>query len=516
MAFAVTTAILFVGCCLILSQWYFTQLSTGFYHPVGQSDVCEDYTSYSQRRHPPFSNGPLHLPSQRPPKHCRKFRSQVVDDFIVDLQSKIQDDDLGKLIENTLPNTLDTAILWFNNDTASPRTFISTGDIHAEWLRDSSRQLSVYMKFIDKDPNLSLMIKGAILQQAEFIQLAPYCNAFHAPEKSKVERKPSSIDDVFPIPDWDQVYECKWELDSLGSFLELSNEYIENSHDWSLVKDKVWLNAVETVLNVLERQSQPTFDSNGSLSPFTYTFKRETKIGTETLPLDGSGNPVNGGTGLIRSAFRPSDDSNIYQLFVPANAQMLCQLRKIGSSLPKEMGKRALVILNGIESGLQTHAIINHPIFGKVYAYEIDGFGGQNIMDDANIPSLLSLPDFGYGTIHDEIYQNTRKMVLSKKGNPYYLQGEHFSGVGGPHVGLKRAWPMSLLIQIRTSEDDDEIKELLKLLKTSTGGLGLMHEGINVDVINGDDYTRSWFSWCNSEFGKTILDLLERKPHLVI
>jgi meiotically up-regulated gene 157 (Mug157) protein len=491
-----------------------------------KASVCEEYTSYASRKHEPYSEGPLRLSFMRPPEQCRTFESKAVESLINEFKLRMKDKDLFRIFENALPNTLDTTILWydFETDIENPKTFISTGDIHAEWLRDSTRQLSVYQKLISKDPLLGKLIKGAILQQADFIRIAPYCNAFQPPKKSKVSRIPSSIDNVAPSPDWDTAFECKWELDSLASFLTLTNEYLENSNDTELFNNNIFLNALVVIQKILQRQSVSTFDKHGKLSQFSYSFRRNTDIGSETLPLSGTGNPVNYGVGLIRSAFRPSDDACIYQFLIPSNIQMLVELKKIIPYLEKYndpliMNKKLSVIyqeyVQNIESGLNEYAIVNHPKFGKVYAYEVDGFGGTNFMDDANIPSLLSIPDLGYLDKNDTIYLNTRKMVLSNSGNPYFLKGTYFKGIGGPHVGLKHAWPMSLLVQIRTSDDDEEILELLELIKSTTAGLGLMHEGIHVNSPNGKIFTRPWFSWCNSEFGKTMLDLAERKPWLI-
>lgn len=488
-----------------------------------KSPQCEEYTSYATRKHPPFSHGSLQLPFMRPPEPCRTFKSKPIDDLISQYKDKMKDADLYRIFENSFPNTLDTTILWFDSNPSNPRTFISTGDIHAEWLRDSARQLSVYQRFISEDESLQLLIKGAILQQAEYIGISPYCNAFQPPLKSKIPRIPSSIDNVQPYPDWKNVFECKWELDSLASFLTLTNEYLENSMDFALFENKEFIDALVIIQRILNRQAVATYDKNGNLNPFNYSFKRKTDVGSETLPLQGTGNPVND-IGLIRSAFRPSDDACIYQFLIPSNIHLLIELKKIIPKIKKHgdplimsdsLSARLTKHAKAIENALINHAIVKHPVFGEVYAYEIDGFGSYNLMDDANIPSLLSLPDMGYCSINDQIYQNTRTMILSKLGNPYFLTGKYLKGIGGPHVGLTHAWPMSLLMQIRTSDDDDEITELLEMVKETTAGLGLMHEGVHVNSKGGEIYTRPWFSWCNSEFGKTILDLAERKPWLI-
>lgn len=481
---------------------------------------CPDYTSYASTPHPPYSNGPLKLPFMRPSEDCRTFHSDTIESIIDEYKSKLKDPDLARLFENAFPNTLDTTIQW--HDTNMPRTFISTGDIPAEWLRDSARQLSVYQKFITMDESLLTLIKGAILQQAEYIIDDPYCNAFQPPKKSKIEPRIPSFDDVTPRPDWSKVFECKWELDSLASFLTLTNDYIDNSRDFSILDNELVTQALITIASVLKQEMISTFQPNGELNRVRYTFKRTTNIGSETLPLSGYGNPLNA-VGLIRSSFRPSDDACIFQYLIPSNAHMYTELTRVIPTLksyndPKIMSVSLSTILQSIADsvyeGIEKHAIVNHPIYGDVYAYEIDGFGGVNLMDDANIPSLLSLADVGYLNKSNKVYQNTRKMILSSS-NPYYIRGKFISGIGGPHVGLKYAWPMSILVQIRTSDDEEEITKLLEIIKTTTGGLGLIHEGVKVNSPMGQSYTRPWFSWANSEFAKTIIDLGDRKPWLI-
>lgn len=496
---------------------------------------CPDYVEYSQIRHPPLSHGQYQYPFMRPAPKCRTFVSESVEYVIRDLKSKVLDDDLARLIENCLPNTLDTTILWHvpSEYTKSklkllPQTFVVTGDIHAEWLRDSARQLSVYQPFVKYDGKLREMIKGAINTQITYILNSPYCNAFHPPPGSNIKKGNTAMDNVFPRPDWNQVFECKYELDSLASFLTLSNEYYVNSGDISFVTPQ-WLQAFDRVLTISKRESKSSFDPNsGRAQNFYYSFQRQTNIGSETLPLGGVGNPVNSGTGLVRSAFRPSDDACILQFFIPANVHMLTELRNLRKNFfnDKTTFKTELpdlelyfkvtdTFIDSITKGIEKYGIVDHPEFGKVYAYEVDGYGSNLFMDDANIPSLLSMPDMGFLPVDDEIYQNTRKMVLSRKGNPYFLEGKYFQGIGGPHIGIQNAWPMSLLMAIRTTDDDLEIKKNLKMIMETTAGLGLMHESVHVNAKLGISFTRSWFAWCNSEFGKTILHLAKHKPHLI-
>lgn len=503
----------------IKTKSHFYQMSSG---------RCEDYKTFSEERHEPLSSGPLKLPFQRPPKQCRTFSSKAVERLIEDLQERIEDPDLSRLMENALPNTLDTTVLWHKpkGEDKFAQSFVVTGDIHAEWLRDAARQLSVYQPLTAYDDSLKELVRGAINTQASYILVSPYCNAFHPPPGSGIRKGETAMDKVTPVPHWKYVFECKWEIDSLASFLTLTNEYYASTKDHTIFNE-LWMNAMLNILTVLKRESSPTFDEAGNVLPFYYTFQRDTNIGTETLPLAGTGNPVNFGTGLVRSAFRPSDDACIFQFFIPGNAHMSVELQKISQTLNKikdkiesfdqlpEIIKKSANIGQTIKESIYKFAVKDHPEFGQVFAYEIDGYGGSVFMDDANIPSLLSLPDLGFLDANDEIYQNTRRMILTKRGNPYFLQGSHFKGIGGPHIGIHNAWPMSLLMQIRTSDDDDEIMENLQMVLENTGELGLVHEAIHVNYPRGMKYTRPWFAWANSEFGKTILDLAERKPHLI-
>lgn len=498
--------------------------------PKFHGQRCESYLDYSQDFHEPYSEGPLELPFQRPKERCRTFASPAVEKVIEDLKTRIRDPDLSRLLENALPNTLDSTILWHkkagaDSSTRYSQSFVVTGDIHAEWLRDAARQLSVYQSMTNYDDHLKELMRGAINTQASYILINPYCNAFHPPPGSNIRKGNTHMDKVTPRAHWKYVFECKWEIDSLASFLTLTNEYYSATKDHTIF-NQLWFNALISILTVLQRQSSPTFDEDGKILPFYYTFQRDTNVGTETLPLAGTGNPVNFNTGLIRSAFRPSDDACIFQFFIPGNAHMAVELNKTSSilaslgdkvdneELPKFI-EETKKFGETITKGIYNHAVVEHGEFGKVFAYEVDGYGGSVFMDDANIPSLLSLPDLGFLDKEDPIYQNTRKMILSKKGNPYFLQGKHFKGIGGPHIGIHNAWPMSLLIQIRTSNDDQEIMENLKLVMKTTGNLGLIHESVHVNFPDGIKYTRPWFSWANSEFGKTILDLAQRKPHLI-
>ncbi|KAI4277851.1 MAG: hypothetical protein LQ337_001487 [Flavoplaca oasis] len=496
--------------------------------------ACPHYLHYSMTPHRPLSEGPLSLPYQRPISHCRTFSSPLVEKVIDDLTSRMKDKDLARLFENAFPNTLDTTVRWHVDGKSGTskrlkasdpdeghwdgaQSFIVTGDINAEWLRDSTNQLTQYQPLAKKDKQLELLILGAINTQAEFVIESPYCNAFQPPPPSQVLPDSNGQDDaVHPAYEPTRVFECKYEIDSLANFLALGNQFYSSTGSKEFLHSR-WYLALDTLLGVLEEQAKPTFDpKTGSFTRNEYLFKRRTSAGTETLSLGGVGNPLNGGTGLIRSAFRPSDDATILGFFIPGNAMMSVELTRTAAVL-KAAGKGKLAEKlrtrgESIKKGIWEHGVVMHKRYGEVFAFEVDGYGSSIIMDDANLPSLLALPLMGFVEKDNKVYRNTRKMILEQAGNPYYLEGRAFAGIGGPHIGLQSAWPMSRLVQAMTSDDDEEISDALHDVRDSSR-LGLIHESIHVERIT--DYTRSWFAWANSVFAQTILDVAARKPHLL-
>jgi uncharacterized protein len=532
--------------------------------------ICPDYTRYAVHQQyvtrslsrpilkppsKPYSEGPLKLPSQRPHQYCRKYTSPAVEKVIEDLYPQFKDRDLAQIFRNAFPNTLDTTVRWYVDgvNTHAPKTsllrdrgrwqgahsFIVTGDIDAEWLRDSTNQLSQYQSLASTAEDLSNLILGAINTQVEYVLQSPYCNAFQPPSPSRLSPAHSGQDDiVHPAYEPTVVFECKYELDSLANFLSLGNQYHASTKSNAFLTTR-WFKALDIVLRTLDEQSRPTFNpETHAYERNVYTFSRTTRMGTETLNLGGIGNPLANGTGLIRSAFRPSDDATTFGFLIPANAMMSVELHRTASiletfapTLPqaqKDIVDNLVSTLyhraSSIRAGILKHAIVQHPSFGKVFAYEIDGYSSHLLMDDANVPSLLSLPLLGFVNLSSPkeewgIYQNTRRMILSP-ANPYYLQGKEFSGIGGPHIGLRNAWPMSVLVQAATSDNDEEIMNCLDRVK-NVSVFGLINESVDVDrgvrkSGGGEGMTRSWFAWANSVFAKAVLDIIERKPELLL
>jgi len=461
---------------------------------------CPDFSDYFKERHGPYSSGSYALSYQRPAPDCRTFNSSGVEELVTRYEDIISDPDLYRLFQNSYPNTLDTAIRWkgFANGTDEELTFVITGDINAMWLRDSSNQMQSYLPLLNASnstDSIASLYRGVINLQARYLLTSPYCNSFQPPVESGIKpavNGAASNDVVTPPYNNQSVFECKYELDSLAAFLQISADYYNVTEDLSFFQRYQWTKAMTAVLDVADSMMISTYASNGSVNVSPYTFTRETTRSTETLANDGIGNPVQNGTGLVRSAFRPSDDSTIFQLFIPANmmfARYLASTSIIMRQINSRMAERMDSLAAKLRCAITQHGIVNSTAYGPIYAFEVDGYGGTNIMDDANIPSLLSAPFLGYLDNSDPIYQNTRAMINSAN-NPYFMRGPVISAVGGPHQGPGYAWPMASIVRILTSDDEAEITEQLKMIISSTDRLGLIHESIN--TFNVSDWTRQW------------------------
>ena len=426
--------------------------------------------------------------SQRPAPEKRLFVSEAVEAKIVEVTSMLSNDKLAWMFANCFPNTLDTTV----HPNGEYDTFVYTGDIHAMWLRDSGAQVWPYLSLMNEDEVLKKMIAGVILRQFKCICLDPYANAFYK-EADKVGKWSTDITDMKP-----GVHERKWEIDSHCYPIRLAYEYWKITGDTSIFSD-VWIESMTLTLKTFKEQQR-----KDGVGP--YSFMRNTKKAFDTLPNGGKGTPVNP-VGLIASAFRPSDDATTFQFLIPSNFFAVTSLRKAAEILKtvnkrKDLARECLDLADEVEQALQKYAIHEHPDFGNLYAFEVDGFGNRMLMDDANVPSLLAMPYLGDVKVDDPIYQNTRRFVWSQS-NPYFFKGEAAEGIGGPHIGYDMIWPMSIMMKAFTSTDEAEIKACIETLMKTDAGTGFMHESFHKD--NPAKFTRSWFAWQNGLFGELIL-----------
>jgi len=449
-----------------------------------------------------FAGSVKDFPVVRTPYAERKFHSKAVEAAITEFKKNVRNEELSWLFENCFPNTLDTTVDFsLNND--KPDTYVITGDIDAMWLRDSTAQVWPYLQFIQEDKELQQLIGGVINRQTFCINKDPYANAFYKDE-NKVSEWKSDLTQMQP-----GIHERKWEIDSLCYPIRLAYRYWKITNDTTPF-DAQWKNAIEATLKTFKEQQRKK-------SPGPYTFQRTTSWATDGVPLGGYGYPVKP-VGLICSMFRPSDDATIYPFLVPSNFFAVISLKQAAIMIQQitrdqKLSDELNALAKEVENALQQHAIINHSQYGRIYAYEVNGFGSYNLMDDANVPSLLSLPYLGVVKNTDPVYINTRKMLLSQN-NPFFFIGKAGEGIGGPHAGMDMIWPLSIIMRGLTSSNDSEIKKCIEMLRTTHAGTGFMHESFHKD--DAAKFSRKWFAWANTIFGELLWEVYKTKPKLLV
>ncbi|KAH9894255.1 Six-hairpin glycosidase-like protein [Cubamyces lactineus] len=476
---------------------------------LGTAVQCPDFTTYSQSPQGNPSSGPLALPYMRPDPACRTFNSTAVEKVVSDMKSRLKDPDLARLFENTFPNTLDTTVKYFN--ATENLAFIITGDITAQWLRDTANQFAHYHTLLSTDKELATLVKAVINNEARYVSQYPYCGAFQPPPESGLAPSFNGYAQgvtVNPPVNNQTVFECKYEIDSLCGFLKLSRSYYQATNDASIMNDN-WFAAIDQIFRVIWEQSQSTFDEDYNLVSY-YNWTGGNGALSPAVNNAGNGEPKLY-TGLVGTHHRPSDDLSTFAFLVPANAMLSVELTHLADVLDAAKQAKNISALARKYSSTITNAIWDTTLVNNIFAYETNGFGGRYVMDDANVPSLLSLPYLGFLEKTHPAYVATRKLLLSRK-NPYFAAGKNFSGIGGPHVDAWNPWPMSQISAIFGTDDDGEIMQSLYLIANNTHGLGLIHESIN---IYDGTYTRPWFAWANSYFAEMLLDLAQRKPHLI-
>lgn len=460
--------------------------------------------------------------NSRPKKNLRLFQSKLIESVIKETSAQIKDPDIQRMFKQCLPNTLDTTVYYREYKDDLPDTYVVTGDIPAMWLRDSTNQIWPYLRFANQDRSIQNLFLGLIHRQTQSILLDPYANAFvdkdiAGNEKGFWDNKKPWYQQILPWKKekrlWEKgVWERKYELDSLGAFFRISSGYYEATGDTTPFNTN-WINAIRNALSVIEKEQQTL---NKTTANSMYHFFTPDGQPFPSVRMDGYGYPGKS-CGLVRNVFRPSDDESALPYLIPANAMVVVALRGVVKILHKlnniTLAEEVSATANKIDRGIQKIGIVDHKEFGQVFAYEVDGFGSHHLMDDPNIPSLLSLPYLGYCSIKDPVYTATRKMILNQR-NPFYAVGSVAHGLTSPHTGVvDHFWPMATIMQAFTTEDEKEIISSLKTLKNTHANTYFMHESVHVD--NPKYYTRPWFGWVNSLFGELILELSNKHPKIL-
>ncbi|MHA6533210.1 glycoside hydrolase family 125 protein [Paenibacillus sp. BAC0078] len=395
---------------------------------------------------------------------------------------------LAKMFEDCIINTIGTTISRKPDGT----TFVITGDIPAMWLRDSAAQVRPYLLLAAEDPGMEEMIAGLVRRQMKYILLDPYANAFN--EQPNGNGHQSDLTEMSP---W--IWERKYEIDSLAYPIQLSYLLWKNSGCVTQFDESFHRAAFEIIKLWRVEQHHETQSA--------YLFQRLDAPLTDTLVREGKGSET-AYTGMTWSGFRPSDDNCEYGYLVPSNmfaVVVLRYLEEIANEIyaDLELATAAQKLGDEINQGIQDHGIFTHPVYGRIYAYETDGKGHYNLMDDANVPSLLALPYLGYTDENDEVYRNTRRFILSED-NPYYYKGKVAEGIGSPHTPEGYIWHIALSMQGLTSPERSEKARLLQLIQDTDADTGFTHEGFSAD--DPREFTRPWFSWSNMLFSELIMD----------
>ena len=439
------------------------------------------------------------FPSKRPPVGQRKFTSDAVEALIAATKKKIGDPELAWLFENCFPNTLDTTVEVGRVD-GYEDTFVVTGDIDAMWLRDSSAQVWPYLPLTPKDEALRKLFRGLIRRQARCIAIDPYANAFLPDPKGKSKLEWAQADQTDMLPG---VAERKWEIDSLCYPVRLAHGYWQTTGDREPFDD-AWRAATRRIVTTFREQQRKD-------GPGPYHFQRQSPNPTESQFLHGYGQPTRP-VGMIHQMFRPSDDATVYPFNIPGNLFAVVTLHRLAQMHGSFYGDQVFAdechaLADEIAAAVEQYGVVKDPQ-GDYWAYEVDGYGNQLFMDDANVPSLLALP-YLESAPHDVRYQRTRDRVWSAH-NPYFFKGSAAEGIGGPHEGLRMIWPMSIMMKAFTSTDMAEQRQCLHWLKTTHAGSGFMHEAFDQD--DPKQFTRAWFAWANTLFGELVVHLADKHP----
>lgn len=374
--------------------------------------------------------------------------------------------------------------------------FLVTGDIPAMWLRDSAAQVLPLLRLGEYCPHAADFVAGVLRRQLSCIVLDPYANAFNARPDGAGHQRDKTHMSLY-------VWERKYEIDSLCYPLLLA-ERLWHASGRTDHFDELYWRAVARIVELWEVEQNHETRS-------AYRFRRRFARSSGTLARRGLGSPV-AVTGMTWSGFRPSDDACVYGYNVPGNmfaARVLGGLPSIAETAPapdSTLIERATRLRAAIENGLREHAIVTDPVTGPRWAYEVDGLGGVLEIDDANVPSLLSLPRLDCCCIDDPMYQATRAFILSPR-NPYYYSGGAAAGIGSPHTPKRHVWPIALAMTALTEADDagnSAKRAAVALLLETRGGTDRIHESFHVD--RPTRWTRSWFSWAEAMFCDLVFD----------
>lgn len=394
-------------------------------------EACPNYDHHAKPRHKgKRSTGSHQLPFQQPVKKGRDLYSHEVEEVIEGSRSRIADPDVFRLFENAYPHTLDTMVKW-------------------------------------KGPTLEREEEEAILDVS------------HSYDVNKVNQPYNG----------EKTLDSKWELDSLASSVQLRFEYYNATQDRGPFIQYIWLDTVEVIMDAAAVMHVGIFSDAGKLVQPGHSMVGKITPASETTSDEGHGNSVTSFTGIVRSSFRPSEDATIFQFLIPSNLMFASSLQNalfmpiaMNTERTDDLALRMSSVAAEIQAVMAKYGFIPHPEFGAFFAYEVNGYGSQQLTDDANLPSLLSAPLTGHASAREEVYLNTRMFTLGPQ-NPHWCHEPVMSAIGGPHSGPMNGWAPSSILRIMMSQDGSgigiEAQREIRAALGSTDGLGLIEESIN-------------------------------------
>ena len=428
-------------------------------------------------------------------------------------------EDILEMCANTLWHTLRTTTIVLPKD----ETFVHTGDIDDQWGRDSAGQVHPLLlpwfpggALVAQDARLARVVSGLIRRSAFYIRHDPYANAFRIDTSYVFNEEQRRMGRHDYISTWN------YELDSGCYFIRMLYFYWKALPDAPILLEKLVYEAVSIIIDTMIAEQHhednvypkgDLFDCQNCKGPYRY----------RGLQRDGKGRPTKY-TGMTWTGFRPSDDECLYGYLVPANMFAVVALgyaAELAQALWAKYGgyglaSKAMKLADEIDDGIRKYGVVEHETFGKMYAYEVDGLGNSLLMDDANVPSLLSAPYLGYKYDNDA-YANTKRFIFSKS-NPTYQSGTNpitgqIDGYGSQHMRSaiwQNIWPMSMAMRGLTSDVVEEKLQIIEQLHKASAGTSWMHESF--DVNNPKKFTRPWFCWADALFAELVMSVTDQCP----
>jgi len=384
-------------------------------------------------------------------------------------------------------------------------TYVITGDIDAMWIRDSSATMIPYISLASgslasggEASRFRNLVEGVLRRQAQFIRTDPYANSY-------TKAYGSTTDDRLNRGAY--VFTGNYEVDSGAYFFRLLERIMTSFPDAKLITEAP-IHGAAKILVAMYRQERHHFNDSHYVYPKWEPYE---------LPgPSGAGLPA-GYTGMVWGAFRPSDDAQHFGYLIPSNLFLASTLPSIVEYARGQWNDEALAqdaedLRASIVEGVHKFGtrIVNSK---EVYCYEVDGLGGCRLMDDANVPSLLSLPylDPAMSVFKQDIYRSTREWILSSQ-NPWYFVGTAGKGIGSPHTGVDRIWPLSIIMEAITASNPNERHDAIALLMSLQVENHGLTESFQKD--NSSEITRAWFAWPDALFAELMISLKRCAPNV--